>query len=108
MRLLQGFMSVLIFVLAMLPCTDSEDHTHGHGKVCAAAESVDTATHSEHGDHVELCSPFCHCSCCHTHLVFLQLEITPPAIATPVAAYGSREDQWSSHVPNALWQPPNA
>lgn len=101
-------MGLLIFVLSLLPCTDHEDHTHGHDSACSATAGIEQAHHSEHGDQLELCSPFCHCNCCHTHLVFPQLDITPLSLEVAVAHYGSAQDQWSSHVPNALWQPPNA
>lgn len=46
----------------MAPCSDAE--------VKADCEMQVASDHSDHEQHVDLCSPFCVCQCCHSHTTF--------------------------------------
>lgn len=59
MRRAIAFLSIIIFTLSLVPCTDC------YGEESAVEQEVATQNQSEdaHADDVEDCSPFC-CACC--------------------------------------------
>ncbi len=111
MKALQAFMAVWILVLSLLPCFDKADHAHEHGCHDLAKESQTAVvqTHqTEHGADFELCSPFCHCSCCHTSVTFFHLEVMQSQTAPCIAVFASLEDQMQPQHRGSIWQPPKA
>src|SRR5690606_17222932 len=96
---------ILVFILTALsgyPCSDSTS--------CAdekkAGVSFTVSSHEHSSNEVDLCSPFCHCSCCST-------QIHPPSYFF-YKAYSKNISDLNSIVKNSsiqtihfsIWQPP--
>jgi hypothetical protein len=102
-RLFSIFFAFYIASLTCMPCAD--------GDVCADENEVETnvALVGEHSEEeMDLCSPFCVCSCCSSHVNqprYFNFSFEPVESATLYAAIGFSVVQRISH---AIWQPPRA
>ncbi|MGH1384007.1 DUF6660 family protein [Kordia sp.] len=75
MKFLAAILSIYIFTLNFLPCGDSSN---------ADNEIKIEISHDVNDDHghqdSDLCSPFCHCNCCHINV--MQFKIVDFTLAT--------------------------
>ncbi|UNY98472.1 hypothetical protein MQE36_15505 [Zhouia spongiae] len=62
MKSIAFILSLFLIGLSLAPCSDAE--------VKAECEMQVTADHNDHEQHIDLCSPFCVCQCCHSHTTF--------------------------------------
>lgn len=100
MRLLAVLLSLYVFMLSTSVCSD--DGCDGKGVV----ESTVAAT-SDHADHIDLCSPFCTCSCCAG--VMMVKAVAFPAVSTSMLELHAPALAAARSVPHpAVWQPPQA
>lgn len=87
MKCLATFMAVLLLALNAVPCADAahdDFHDEVHAAPCDLMTGKDIHANDD-GDHVETCSPFCVCVCCHS-----LMEAKGPFIF-PLIPQGSRE-----------------
>lgn len=111
MKIFSFLLSIYIFCLAILPCSDihlvinDSEHTTYH----AENESHDTHDHSEDSDNH--CSPFCTCTCCHTSInfefgsksVLVSRKFVQVSTVDNTFLY---YDSPSTTYRNTIWQPP--
>lgn len=96
-------LSVYIAILACFPCSD--------GDVCVddvkiGAVSINTADHAHDESEVDLCSPFCICTCCHAAVQQPQyLSFTFEAPKHNVVSTSIKPHAVPSVV-HSIWQPP--
>lgn len=60
----------------------------------------------EHDQDCELCSPFCHCHCCHVHTVDFGITSFEPYQNTISKKYFDHFDSRSKGISLSLFQPP--
>lgn len=83
--------------LAVMPCEDKGD--------CNEIKHNQTSQNTEnHQD--EICTPFCICSCCGTHLFIKDFETTLNQIATINTIFTVHKESKISSAVIAIWQPP--
>lgn len=58
-------LSLYFLALNLAPCEDNESVSENVPLLVTAVDSNDGHTHGE----VDLCSPFCSCSCCQVHAI---------------------------------------
>ena len=98
--------ALYILSLSFIPCTDNDTHQYEQGIVIV----LDSHSNHHHSndEHVDLCSPFCSCSCCGV-LTIKAKEHT--------FSFSYKSSKWfkkiityqpanSEAVLNAIWQPP--
>ena len=103
MRLTGFILGLLILFLSCLPCADV---VAMHSPTAETETSKYPEQHEQHQGK-DLCSPFCHCSCCSTYSVVNIPLLIPIIIAQPTCLL------YVAHVPEAIieislpvWQPP--
>lgn len=106
MRYFARFMAMWMLVLALTPCADGETSEHAHGRHLHGVDAIGAIHHTEHGAMEEHCSPLCHCSCCHTSVVFFHLDLGTTAQEEPQSILVAVEDQFLSAYTPSIWQPP--
>jgi hypothetical protein len=100
-RFFSIFFAIYIAAVTCMPCAD--------GDVCADENQTENNLSfvDEHSDEeADLCSPFCVCSCCSSHVnqpKYFSFSFEPIESATLYAAMGFSAVQRISH---AIWQPP--
>ena len=69
MRSVALILAVFFAGLTVIPCTDAE----------IAEDTIETVLEDglehQHDSESDLCSPFCVCQCCHTHLIVHQVAL---------------------------------
>lgn len=106
MRYISRFMALWMLVLALTPCADGETSDHAHGSHAHGVDAIRAVHHTEHGAVDEHCSPLCHCSCCHTSVVFFHLDLGTPNAEEPQSILVAVEHQFLSAYSHNIWQPP--
>lgn len=103
MRLTAFIMAILILVLSCLPCADTEAMSLS---IVKTEVSQSSREHKEHKGN-DICSPFCHCSCCSTYSV-----VNTPLLV-PILVQQPERNIYTAHISEALveislpvWQPP--
>jgi hypothetical protein len=112
MKIFSFLLSIYIFCLAIMPCSDIHLVLHEIEHSSAYHndyESQDNRDHSEDSDNH--CSPFCTCSCCHTSINFEfgsknVLVSTKFVLVSRVDNTFLYYDSPSSTYRNTIWQPP--
>jgi hypothetical protein len=78
LKIISIILSLYVILLAFMPCEDELGSAFSQDQSNLATSQQD-ATHHDivqhekhlHGDASEdLCTPFCQCHCCHTHITF--------------------------------------
>lgn len=94
-------LSIFLLSLTLLPCDDMQTEDN-----CGTESHYHLTDNHDHDADADLCSPFCQCHCCHTHITAQQ---SPPLSAT--LAFIS--ESTSGYIPNigkdiadSLLQPP--
>lgn len=89
--------------LSCLPCSD----TNAVSRSRAHAEPVILAPHPSQNAHLDLCGPFCTCSCCSVTQSNQKVFLFELVILKPLLSY---RDNYSSASPITIalpiWQPP--
>ena len=101
MKVFSIILAVIVASFSVLPCSDD-----------MTSENCGTEIHfhagsSDHDDHsnTDLCSPFCNCCCCHTH-------VTPQAHESLIAAIPVSDIDFNysegfiSSTDFFIWHPP--
>jgi hypothetical protein len=106
MRLTALILSLLILVLSCLPCADID-------AMPASVTGTVVATTTQHQQHQkqeegrDLCSPFCHCSCCSVFSVLhipLRIPVLVPLPVCITHAIPPCDAVIDISLP--VWQPP--
>jgi hypothetical protein len=102
MRAISFIMSVVTFCLAVYPCGDRYE--------CAddlASEMVMSNNDQHPFGEQDVCTPFCICTCCATHVqlpIDFDLSILNPEHNTPVITAYLEKSLSSAGI--SIWQPP--
>ncbi len=109
MRLLASILAVLILVLSCLPCADMHDVSmldHNLGLNYTESAKPNSDLHQDKQER-DLCSPFCHCSCCTVYYV-INLPITVPRVSVQkvLQTYTSHITAEVFEISLPVWQPP--
>lgn len=103
-RLTYIILAVYIFLCALYPCTDSDMHT---GPIQEGIAILSDHDHSHSGVELDICSPFCICSCCSANI---RLSVPNQIEQTYVEHNTVLISQYIEHpvldVSLAIWQPP--
>ena len=93
-------LAVYTLLLCLMPCADA----HGCEQLPDAGE---VAHHDDKHSHEEdLCSPFCVCSCCGTHVTLVSgFTLTAETVQSIAIFPAVIEDSFST-IDQAIWQPP--
>ncbi|MDR6845347.1 DUF6660 family protein [Flavobacterium granuli] len=106
MKLLNTILSVIILALSCMPCTDMEGSRVSH----LSAEIASNNDSHPHNGQIDLCSPFCACNCCSTHVVtYFPIIATDLPIVTNVIKISlptTYKSIFSSNFYGSIWQPP--
>ena len=65
MKIRHFILAAYVFLLALYPCRDSDLHA---GAITDTAAVVSDHDHSHSGVELDICTPFCLCSCCSAHI----------------------------------------
>lgn len=104
MRFTALILALLILVLSCLPCADSDVMP-----LSGVKKEVSTSSQKQHQQHQEkdLCSPFCHCSCCSTYSVVNIPLVIAVIIQQPVCiSHASQVSDAVIEISLPVWQPP--
>lgn len=89
-----------------MPCSDNESHDYQQGIVV----DIDDDDHGEHheDEHIDMCTPFCSCSCCGAFTLKAVDKGSPVIVFEPqyskvINNYLSIFSEVDLH---AIWQPP--
>ena len=109
MKIFSFLLSIYIFCLAVLPCSDIhlvlEESKH------SVAYQDDHESHDHNQNKEQHCSPFCTCTCCHTSInvefgsrnVLVSTKFVQVSRVDNTFLY---YDSPSSTFLNTIWQPP--
>lgn len=106
MRSTSFILSILILILSCLPCADVDCMTIVQPNIQKAENNASREQHENHGN-VDLCSPFCHCTCCATYTVINNVVSIPERIdvaVCPIFTVYLSADLIEISLP--VWQPP--
>jgi len=101
MKFLAFLLSVYILALNFVPCEDN-NATDKDIKT-ELSQNIDV-NHSHNG--LDLCSPFCHCHCCHIHITYFnssESDLVSNYISTEVFLHF---DSLGEEISNPILQPP--
>jgi hypothetical protein len=89
-----------VLVLIALPCFDVSGHEH----IIHTEISQNPHNHDHNG--VDLCSPFCACSCCVSHLISPAYIIQIDTILLSQDYNSGYSASYISSLFASIWQPP--
>jgi hypothetical protein len=88
--------------MAFLPCSDIAE--------CSNQEKPSiniTTNHSDHAHTEEMCSPFCSCACCASHIFsFNYVQYVSGKIMFIEKKYDLNVAFYCNDIANNIWQPP--
>ena len=90
-------LSFLILTMASLPCADEPVENE--------SVSIEAHDHHEESDHNDLCSPFCTCHCCHSH-VTQHCTFCLKTFATFRSRPSDESFPLLSRISFSIWDPP--
>ncbi len=105
MKLISVILAVLMLYLSGMPCDDIEV-VDNDGVV-----TYSPTQHDHNGDSsgCDICSPFCICHCCHTHIV---IPNHPLGTSLAIIQGQQKVDHYQDFYPNgiiyAIWRPPQS
>ncbi len=100
MRALSFILAIYILALNFVPCED--DNCAVDEKVCLEEIDIHDTEHA----HVDLCSPFCECQCCHMHATYNTPSNTLIASLEISTEVFSHFDSLGNDFTTTLLQPP--
>lgn len=91
-----------MLALNFVPCED--DNCADDDMVCIEATEIHDTEHT----HVDLCSPFCQCQCCHMHVTYDMLSnVAILSLEIPTEVF-SHFDSIGKDFSTTILQPPRA
>lgn len=103
MKWITAILSLYLVFLSSLPCSDIEETSPIHERTEFAS---DNHSHEKQND---LCSPFCICNCCGTHVLSYQsaniFEFKVPSAVISILL-PSYKSVFISNFYGSIWQPP--
>ena len=97
MKLFALFMSFYLLLLPLLPCGDTDD---------CREETQLPASHDQHEEDDETCTPFCYCTCCPASMFTTPVTMDwSLALEMPAVQIDYIHPLYSFHY-HSFWQPP--
>jgi hypothetical protein len=94
--------SFYLISLTIVPCSDGLNMTH-------SAKNELTTTHDHNSEHSDLCTPFCSCNCCRTHVNIENASTIyefHQSIAFLEKDFSNTEFEFTSNYSGSFWHPP--
>lgn len=106
MRLIACILAVLVLFLSGLPCADTDTGQERQLMPFATQDTPPAPAH-DHTHDLDLCSPFCVCSCCATFsVVVVPFVLAEPQVQLSVSCYAVPPGRATIAMPFPVWQPP--
>ena len=104
MKIFLLIFNLYLLVLPCLSCADADDCVNEDKTSIGIHTNGDNPTKENHEDN---CTPFCHCACCTTSIVFQlnNIERNSKVYYTTVK-FSTIDINFISNDINAIWQPP--
>ena len=102
MKFITLILSIYFLTLNTVPCSDI-DKSIDDSQVVSVVDY-----NGEHDEDCELCSPFCHCHCCHVHTINFGLVAFQPLQPAIPQEFFVHFDDLGKDIPHSLFQPPQA
>jgi len=102
MKFLTFIMAFLVLTLSCLPCADCDAVMKDN----KAKTALTKTSGAKHNDHEDSCSPFCHCTCCSTHLVVQNIPFFSFNRFSSFTHFQSLIEDNLLERSNPVWQPP--
>jgi hypothetical protein len=102
MKFFAFIMAFLMLALPVLPCADN-DEAHDDRAKTAIVKQNDQQREQEHND---ICSPFCHCTCCAGFSIYHIFTASTSLVLSNRKAYTSYLPDDLIGNSSAIWQPP--
>ena len=100
MRSVALIFAIFFAGLTVIPCTDAE----------IAEDTIETVLEDglehQHDSESDLCTPFCVCHCCHTHLIIQQSFMSDLVIRSFPTTKSAYTDPITTGFVGSLLQPP--
>ncbi|MEF3079822.1 MULTISPECIES: DUF6660 family protein [Flavobacteriaceae] len=100
MKFITLILSIYFLTLNTVPCSDI-DKSIDDSQVVSVVDY-----NGEHDEDCELCSPFCHCHCCHVHTISFSLPSFKPYQPEVPKESFNHLDSLESNFYHSLFQPP--
>lgn len=98
MRWFCAILALYVFALSVQPCSDANKDGH---------EQCSVQTEGEQHEHMDLCSPFCTCTCC-AGITLLKVDHFQRVLPTRTLVYTEGTATVLSMPRIPVWQPPQA
>ena len=97
-------LNIYIMALSMLPCVDKDDLSGSGHKIIISVQDSPDNTHRG----LEMCSPFCNCSCCSVFRIISDNTSTYKFhdITPAEDIFTLYTDSFPKGISSAIWQPP--
>lgn len=102
MKLFKTIFAVYLLCLSLVPCSDEYSSIMSRNDEA----KISALVHHEASHHTDACTPFCHCACCATTVLF-QTAINGFTHPLMKAAHEfTFDDAFVSFDNKSIWQPP--
>ena len=101
MKLFSCIFIIIVLALNFVPCDDAHEMSGDHTSVIYA----DDHASNDHAG-ADLCTPFCHCSCCAASLTAKLLSSVATPVHTLITVDLHYLDLSYSNISHSIWQPP--
>jgi hypothetical protein len=101
-KFLFGFLALFLLYLSCIPCSDKvECNTKTEVRVSSATN------HQEHNPAMEICTPFCTCSCCPASAFYSPFnKIQATKIVFQPEKFPFYDVAFTTQAYYSIWQPP--
>ncbi len=101
MRFFAIILSILLFYLTIMPCSDA--------LTCEEEKRVELSQNHDHSkDKNDFCTPLCICQCCSTSMVYPDLELNQNEKLNTIFSYHALFTfNYSHKYHKRVWHPPN-
>ena len=107
MKKIALILSLIIFSLSLMPCTDGYTCDIDAYGAPNLNDSSDGHNHSHNDDEGDLCSPFCYCACCSVSFTMSNAFLEIRSFDVPHQEYLFSYNSINSNEFNDnVWQPP--
>ena len=102
-KIISALLTILFLGLLLFPCADEVI-----GETCGTEVHFHAQADQDHQSESDLCSPFCQCQCCQTHVAKHQIINLGSFTVHFVKAIFIYTDDLGKEIPDSLLQPPQA
>jgi uncharacterized protein DUF6660 len=99
-KMIAGLLAIYLLILFFMPCNE----------ICASGQHQEPITFQSAQDHHQkdndICSPFCHCSCCSTLVTIVHQSELKIFIQTGIKEFSLLMQSFVSTFADDCWQPP--